>query len=551
MVKSFLNVVDKIDIKSIFYYPIFDKDTLTGIVGFSTSKETFEKKTGDLLANYSFNLLKSVVTADFERSNFERALSNNMKGYLILDNSGRIIKFNKKVQEILDYPSDEILNSHFIKFIDPDKKNIVLKDIEKIDFNTFFQDRYETAIITKNKIKKFVNIYISINPISDYEVIELVDITESKKVERKYKNLKKFDETINEIYSLLVPRNDLDYQLLLKTINKFTKLDKIGFGEISDSSDSLYKEYLLENQPTLSEAFNSVSLDEKKRLGEMLVKEQIVFINNGQNNFEIEAIDQIIKEYEIQSLIISPIYHSDEVIGVLIFDLFDKTYQWENYEIEFLLKVGRIISDYLEKKIGEQKLKTAFDEIINTLSKTLGYKDIYTFTHQMNVAQIASLIARRMKIDEKTIENIIIASKLHDIGKINVPFEILNKSGKLTKNEYEIIKEHPQIGYDLTKNIEFPGKISTIIFQHHENVDGSGYPKGLSSKDLLIESKIVCVADSIDAMLSHRPYRGPLSIDTLISELRKYKGIKYDAGIVELSIQLMYSGEIQKILGIS
>ena len=156
-----------------------------------------------------------------------------------------------------------------------------------------------------------------------------------------------------------------------------------------------------------------------------------------------------------------------------------------------------------------------------------------------------------MKIDEETIENIIIASKLHDIGKINIPFEILNKSGTLTKNEYAIIKEHPQIGYDLTKNIEFPGDISTIILQHHECVDGSGYPNGLTSKDILVESKIVCVADSIDAMLSHRPYRPPLTVDMAISELRKYEGIKYDEDILELCIRLLYSGEIQEILGLN
>ncbi|MBU2521461.1 MAG: HD domain-containing protein [Proteobacteria bacterium] len=165
-------------------------------------------------------------------------------------------------------------------------------------------------------------------------------------------------------------------------------------------------------------------------------------------------------------------------------------------------------------------------------------RDPYMDSHHKRVSQLACAIAREMNLPDEQIEGIRVAGNIHDIGKISVPMEILSKPGRVNKSEFGIIKNHAQAGYDILKTIEFPWPIAQIVLQHHERMDGSGYPKGLLGKKMLIEARILGVADVVEAMASHRPYRSALGIDKALEEISINKGKLYDAEVVNACLRV-------------
>ncbi len=184
------------------------------------------------------------------------------------------------------------------------------------------------------------------------------------------------------------------------------------------------------------------------------------------------------------------------------------------------------------------KLQSALKGTIEAISIMIEMRDPYTAGHQRRVAQLAEAIATSLNLPSVKIEGIKFAAQIHDIGKLYVPAEILSKPTKLSALEYAIIKTHPQAGYEILKNIEFPWPIADIVLQHHERLDGSGYPAGLKDGEILPEARILSVADVVEAMSSHRPYRPSFGIDKALEEIRLNSGIFYDPQAVTACQQL-------------
>jgi putative nucleotidyltransferase with HDIG domain len=151
---------------------------------------------------------------------------------------------------------------------------------------------------------------------------------------------------------------------------------------------------------------------------------------------------------------------------------------------------------------------------------------------------LVTAIAEKMGVSRDKIEAIHIAGLLHDVGKIGVPEYILVKPGRLTEIEFALMKEHPRVGYEILKDVSFPWDIATIVLQHHERLDGSGYPRGLKDGDILLEARIIAVADVVEAMSSHRPYRPALGTDSALEEISRNKGKLYDPKVVDICIRL-------------
>jgi putative nucleotidyltransferase with HDIG domain len=185
-----------------------------------------------------------------------------------------------------------------------------------------------------------------------------------------------------------------------------------------------------------------------------------------------------------------------------------------------------------------ESLQKMLDGIIKAMARVVETRDPYTSGHQERVSRLATSIAEEMGWTGEQTNVIRIAAIIHDLGKIYVPAEILTKPDKLSHLEFEIIKTHPAVGYEILKEIEFPWPIAEIIHQHHEKVNGSGYPRGLKSEDILVESKIICVADVVEAMASHRPYRPGHGIDAALDEISKNKGILFDPAVVDACIRI-------------
>jgi len=202
--------------------------------------------------------------------------------------------------------------------------------------------------------------------------------------------------------------------------------------------------------------------------------------------------------------------------------------------------------EIIERKTIEIMLKNSMTSLektiegsINTISTIVEMRDPYTGGHQRHVADLCRAMAVEMGLSKKQIEGIYYASLIHDIGKLAVPIEVLVKPGPISEIEMMYLKTHPQAGWVMLKKIEFPWPIAQIALQHHERIDGSGYPGGLTGDQILRESKIVAVADVVESMTFHRPYRAALGVEMALHEITKYRGILYDADSVDACVKLI------------
>jgi HD-GYP domain-containing protein (c-di-GMP phosphodiesterase class II) len=185
-----------------------------------------------------------------------------------------------------------------------------------------------------------------------------------------------------------------------------------------------------------------------------------------------------------------------------------------------------------------EKLQKTMKGIIQTMALTVETRDPYTAGHQRRAADLACAIAKETRLSKDQMLGIQMAGEIHDVGKISVPAEILSKPGRLSEIEFKLIETHPQVGYDILKGIEFPWPIAQMVIQHHEMINGSGYPQGLSGEDILSEARILSVADVVEAISSHRPYRPALGIDKALEQISKNRGILYDPDVADACLKL-------------
>ncbi len=204
-----------------------------------------------------------------------------------------------------------------------------------------------------------------------------------------------------------------------------------------------------------------------------------------------------------------------------------------------------LIQDISEKKRADEKIqryveqiKTAFMSTVQVATTLSEMRDPYTASHERRVAEIAVALGAELGVDSRVQEGLRVAGYLHDIGKITIPAEILVKTGKLSPTEYLLIKEHPKAGYDVLKDVAFPWPVARVALEHHERIDGSGYPHGLKGEDILFEPRIMAVADVVEAMASHRPYRPGLGIDKALAEIERGRGSSYDPAVADACLRL-------------
>jgi putative nucleotidyltransferase with HDIG domain len=191
------------------------------------------------------------------------------------------------------------------------------------------------------------------------------------------------------------------------------------------------------------------------------------------------------------------------------------------------------------------KLRSAMGGIVQAMALTVERRDPYTAGHQRRVSDLARGVAAEMALSAHQIDGIRMAGLIHDLGKICVPVEILSKPGQLSEIEHTLIKDHPQVGYEILKEIEFPWPVAQIVLQHHERIDGSGYPAGLCGEDILVEARTLAVADVVEAMASHRPYRPTLGRDMALEEISQNRGVLYDPDVVDACMKLFQEKDFQ------
>jgi PAS domain S-box-containing protein/putative nucleotidyltransferase with HDIG domain len=236
-----------------------------------------------------------------------------------------------------------------------------------------------------------------------------------------------------------------------------------------------------------------------------------------------------------------------KALGLRYFDVSYHPYRNSSGEVTHAVVVSHDMTDMklADDQIQQSfvKLQNAMEKTIDSLASTIGMRDPYTANHQRRVTKLACALAREMNLPDDTIDGVRLASLVHDIGKMHVPAEILSKPGKISEVEFDMIETHCRAGYDILKEVDFPWPIAEFVLQHHERLDGSGYPSGLKGDSILRESRIIAVADVVEAMSSHRPYRPALGVDLALDEIVKERGILYDSEVVDSCVSLFRKKE--------
>ncbi len=239
-----------------------------------------------------------------------------------------------------------------------------------------------------------------------------------------------------------------------------------------------------------------------------------------------------------------PILSEGRVLGVMNFYL-KSGHPRSEKEIGFLLDTANVLAGIIERRRAESALRGSFDNLeaamegtLLVLAAALEKRDPYTAGHQRRVAQLGEAIAQAMDLPQDKIQGLRLAGIVHDIGKIAIPAEILSKPTRLSGPEMALIKIHSQAGFEMIKDIPFPRPVAEIVRQHHEFLDGSGYPRGLAGDGILQEARILAVADVVEAMASHRPYRPALGVEKALEEIERQKGVHFDPDVVDVCLAL-------------
>ena len=425
---------------------------------------------------------------------------------MMIDDGGLITFWNKASEKMFGYTQDEALGKDIHRLIVPEK---YYHDFVK-GFKTFVETG-KGAVIGKvleleAKRKDGTEFYTehSISAVKikgKWHAIGLArDITERKQAEALLGKQKKELQTIIESSPVMIFYKD--------TENRFIRINKSLADAIGLSKEEVEGKSCMDIFPRLAEGYWK---DDKEVIASGRPKVGI-----------IEQIETKEGMRWVQTDKVPSVDEGGNIVGIIGFAV-DITRRKE-------------AEDGLQRSL--EKLRKNLEDTASALSSSLEMRDAYTAGHARRVTLLACAIARETGLSADQIDGIRIAGVLHDIGKISIPAEILSKPGKLTKVEFELIKSHASAGYEILKDIEFPWPIAQIVSQHHEKMDGSGYPSGLSDDNILREARMLCVADVVEAMASHRPYRAALGIDAAIEEITQKRGIHYDPVIVDACVRL-------------
>ncbi len=376
------------------------------------------------------------------------------------------------------------------------------------------------------------------------DLIEITRITE--KVSTKVHGLLDKAEIFRNVIEEFLKSNNYTANIYLLTN---------GGSKLTLSETSLPEEILNTGEWTIEQQFKNqiIELDESS-IYRQVVEEgktiQVQFSDILQEFFPKAQSNVLVKipDCKKKTSILTPLFQRGKIIGALsvssneLTDYFIPSVKNFTHHITSALDLA---SEQIESKKSKEELKHAMDKlrkaiggIIRVIAFMVETKDPYTAGHQRRVANLARSIANEIGISKDLIDGIRMAGVIHDLGKISIPTEILSKPGRLNNIEFNLIKTHPQVAYDILRTIEFPWPVAQIVYQHHERMDGSGYPLGLSGKDILIEARILGVADVVEAMASHRPYRSALGIDKALEEISMHLDDLYDPEVVNACVKL-------------
>lgn len=492
--------------------PLLDGErTLGALVIYAKEKDAFDAEEVELLQELSNDLVYGILSlrAREERKKAREALKfsqfaldQSSDGVFWIDNKARFLYVNEAACSSLEYTKEELL-ALSVTDIDPgfsaEQWPAHWEDLKQNASTSF-----ETLHRTKAGRIFPVEVLGDLHEYNGQEVhcVFARDITERRKIE----------ESLRE-------KEEKFRSLVEHTSDWFWELDSEH--RLSYSSPRIFDFIGFTNQEVLGKTpFELMPPEEAERL-----KEPLTRMLQSQQEFALFENTLLHKD---GSLVII------ETNGNPVFDpqgVF-QGFRGTNRDVTSRRKTEQ------DLKVSLTRLRRSIEETIQAMARLLEIRDPYTAGHQRRVAQLVRVIAEELGLPEDQSEGVHLAAVIHDIGKIYTPAEILSKPGKITEIEFSMIQTHPQVGYDILKQVEFPWPIADIVLQHHERLNGSGYPNRLVGSEIMFDAQIICVADVVEAMSSHRPYRPALGIEKALQEITENRGILYEPQVVDVCLRI-------------
>jgi len=472
---------------------------------------------------------------------------------LVLNKKGEIALINQKGCQILGYQEKQLIGLNWVNTCLPERyrkevkgvfKKIMAGRDEPVEF-------YENTVLTKSGKERIIAWHNTILRDEKEHITGILssgeDITRRKRTEQLLSALNRAtvamgtSQTQQEIFSAVSEElKQLDISCMLFPLD--------------ETQSKLYTKYISYESALLNTAEKlagnkhgdfSFPIDAVDMYREVVRDKKALFSENSELCFQQivpklpkKILTQIMKALRVKKSISAPLIVEDQVIGV--FSIQAETLTQEDV-LATTAFADQLSSAWNKIKLLKNLRKTV-EGTIHTIAATVEARDPYTAGHQKRVSDLAAAIAVEMKLPDKQVEGIRMAGIIHDLGKINIPAEILSKPGKISELEYKIIQTHSQVGFDLLKEIEFPWPIAKMVHQHHEKMDGSGYPQRLKGEEIMLEARILTVADIVEAMSSHRPYRPALGIEKALKQIKKDKGTLLDSKVVNACLKIFKEG---------
>lgn len=551
--------LEKQGIQSLLVIPMINDDKLIGFIGYDSvrAKREWSKESIVILEH-----IAQIIGKELQRKGYAKALESSRNYYqtifentgaatMIIEDNMTISMANEKCAELISIPRESIVGLKWTDFVPEQllakmKKNHKLRRID----SSLAPERYKTQVITTRGQRREGLLEVSMIPGSKKSVATFMDMTDFTKIDRALSSI----SAVN--IAMIHAESEKD---LLDTVCRMV-VKKCGYcfawiGYIKDDDTKKVEVIASAGKNQGYTDMLDIALNHPYKsmgpTGEAIRKGKSIICKDFKTDQKVAywATEAIERGYT--SSIAIPLKNCGQVFGTLnIYSCEKNVFNQE--EVKLLSDLANNLAFAIISLQTRENLKRANDKLeqnlesmhklllqsVTSLGNVIGIRDPYTAGHQKKVARLAVAIASELGLSKDQIDSIEVASSLHDIGKLSIPGEILNKPGDLTSLELDMIKTHPQAGYTILRDIEFPWPIADIILQHHERFNGTGYPNGLSGDQIMLESRIIAVADVVDSMATLRPFRAALGIKKALREIENNRGKLFDAKVVDACLHL-------------
>ncbi|MDK2794270.1 MAG: hypothetical protein PWP75_899 [Caldanaerobacter sp.] len=460
-----------------------------------------------------------------------RLLVENIRDILWVTDKNFIIEFvNSRVVRYLNYTPQELVGKSLLEIVDEEAKETLKNMMEgKVRFaEVSFRTKDGLLLLTETHVKRLK---------VDEEVIGLQgisrDITETYYIKKQIEEKNNEILAISDVGKLITSGSDMK-EVLKAIVEKVAGLLNSPLCAVREYHPSSGKFLLLAKGGELKDYPVSEEIRLSEKDIEELVTSKEIKIKDVDEFPHSEKVTPIFRAKDVYSVVVVPLVFGGETKGILT--VWASTNTVKNMSL--LRSVASAISSAMENSKLYEEIKKVYIKTIEALAYAIEAKDIHTKGHSMRVSQYAALIGEYMGFSREKVEQLRIAGILHDIGKIGIRDSILLKKGKLTQQEYEAMKLHPEIARKILAPIDLPKEILEAIAKHHERYDGKGYPYGLKGEEIPIEAAILGVADAFDAMTSDRSYRKGMSIEEAVNEVLRNKGTQFHPEVVDVFISI-------------